>query len=84
MTLPPASIKTFEDFMRVFLTRYAVIKPPKLTNDALIEIKQGQNETLKSFLKRFSDTSNQIDDLNHQIALLAIRNGLQKGGPGSL
>ena len=81
--LPQGSIKTFSDFATVFLKRYSRIKGPRISCESLLSIKQEGRETLKDFVKRFTDAAKRVDSLNDDLAVIAIRQGLKKGGPGT-
>ena len=78
MKFPPGSIRSFEDFMNMFLKRYAGIKGPRASCDSLLSIKQGDRETLKTYVKRFTDAAKRVDSLNDDFAVIAIRQGLRK------
>ena len=59
--LPQGSIKSFSDFANAFLKRYAGIKGPRVSCESLLSIKQGDRETLKDFVKRFTDMAKKVD-----------------------
>ena len=81
--LPQGSIKSFPDFANAFLKRYAGIKGPRISCESLLSLKQGDRETLKEFVKRFTDAAKRVDTLNDKLAVIVIRQGLKKGGPGT-
>jgi hypothetical protein len=84
MKLPRGSIHAFEDLAKVFLARYTAVRPPRVTCDSLLEIRQGANEGTRTFVDRFVRVSRTVHNYSDDFALAAIRNGLQPGGAGTL
>ncbi|XP_073049487.1 uncharacterized protein [Primulina eburnea] len=52
--LAPQSIHSFEDFQKIFLHQFSSSKKYKKTTFSLFEVKQGQDETLRAYIKRFN------------------------------
>ena len=84
MRLPRGSIRTFKDLATAFFSRYDTMRPPRVTCDVLIGMKQERGESTRKFIARFTQAMRGIQNCNDELALAAARKGLQKGGPGTL
>ncbi|XP_073294524.1 uncharacterized protein [Primulina huaijiensis] len=52
--LAPQSIHCFEDFQKVFLHQFSSSKKYKKTAFSIFEVRQGQDKTLRAYIKRFN------------------------------
>lgn len=46
--------------------------------DSLINIKQGEQESLRSYVSRFHTVTLEIYNLDHAIAIIVMKSGLQR------
>ncbi|KAL2516888.1 Retrotrans gag domain-containing protein [Abeliophyllum distichum] len=62
-TLPPKSIRTFDEFSKSFATHFASSKYVKKTAISLMQLTQDKGELLKDFIARFNRATLGIKDL---------------------
>ncbi|KAL2475583.1 Uncharacterized protein Adt_36319 [Abeliophyllum distichum] len=62
-TLPPKSIRTFDDFSKSLDAHFASSKRVKKTDISLMQLTQDKDELLKDFIARFNRTTLGIKDL---------------------
>ena len=77
--LPANSIGSFEEFSQKFLTQFSASRGFTKTSASLINLKQGERESLKSFMHRFNQEAMEIRDLSQEVSLHAILAGLRPG-----
>ncbi|XP_072087342.1 uncharacterized protein [Arachis hypogaea] len=77
--LPAGSITSFDEFAKLFINHFAASKIYVRDSDYLSTIKQGQHESLKEYMMRFTEAAMQIPDLNPEVQLHAIKSGLHPG-----
>ncbi|XP_015969629.1 uncharacterized protein LOC107493067 [Arachis duranensis] len=75
--LPAGSISSFDEFTKLFINHFAASKIYVRDSDYLSIIKQGQHESLKKYMTRFTEANMQISDLNPEVQLHAIKSGLR-------
>ncbi|XP_016164024.1 uncharacterized protein LOC107606476 [Arachis ipaensis] len=73
------SVTSFDDFAKMFINHFAASKIYVRDPDYLSTIKQGQHESLKDYMTRFTIAAIEIPDLNPEFQLHAIKSGLQPG-----
>ncbi|KAL2330596.1 hypothetical protein Fmac_018177 [Flemingia macrophylla] len=73
------SIDCFIDLATKFITHFATCKPYQVTSLSLVNLKEGGNETLRSFMERFNRMAIEIQDLNPAVALDCIITALRPG-----
>ncbi|XP_022897815.1 uncharacterized protein LOC111411523 [Olea europaea var. sylvestris] len=71
-TLEPNSITSFSDLADKFSTFFASSKRIRKTTASLMQMRQGPNETLRSFMTRFNRERLQILDLHITAAVSAL------------
>ncbi|XP_077249137.1 uncharacterized protein LOC143888577 [Tasmannia lanceolata] len=71
--LKPNSISSLRELGRDFVTYFANSRPQKKPADALLALRQGKEETLRSFIGRFRAELSQIKDPNHEIVRAAMK-----------
>ncbi|XP_077212778.1 uncharacterized protein LOC143847866 [Tasmannia lanceolata] len=70
------SISSFRELGREFVTYFANSRPQKKPADSLFTLRQGKEETLRSFIGRFRAELSQIKDPNHEMVRAAMRSAV--------
>ena len=78
-SLKPGTIGSFEQLKGEFLSRFIGSKTRKKDKTHLLSLKQGNDESLKKYIDRFSEGMNLIDKFTDSDVLSALREGLQEG-----
>ncbi|XP_077232525.1 uncharacterized protein LOC143869850 [Tasmannia lanceolata] len=74
--LKPNSISSFRELGREFVTYFANSRLQKKHADALLALRQGKEETLRSFIGRFRAELSQIKDANHEMVRAAMKSAV--------
>nr|XP_061362887.1 uncharacterized protein LOC133306582 [Gastrolobium bilobum] len=77
--LPSKSINNWENLENMFLVRFSTSKAQYKSTHALQTVRQGANETLCDFLNKFFDEDLLVRDLDPQVSLHLIIDGLKEG-----
>ncbi|XP_061367567.1 uncharacterized protein LOC133310620 [Gastrolobium bilobum] len=77
--LPLNSVQSWEDLTNQFLIRFATSKAQYKSTHALKTVRQGSKETLRDYLNRFFDEALLVIDLDPQVSLHIITEGLVEG-----
>ncbi|XP_073271571.1 uncharacterized protein [Primulina huaijiensis] len=77
--LAPQSIHCFEDFQKAFLHQFSSSKKYKKTSFSLFEVRQGQDETLRAYIKRFNQISLEVTACAPDTKVTAFMQGLWEG-----
>ncbi|XP_065620078.1 respiratory burst oxidase homolog protein C-like [Quercus suber] len=75
--LPRSSIDTFEQLSNAFLQHFIGGQRPKRTADHLLTIRQGEKETLRSYVKRFTRETLEVDEADDMVQLTTFKAGLK-------
>ncbi|XP_075650215.1 uncharacterized protein LOC142620788 [Castanea sativa] len=75
--LPTSSIDNFEQLNSAFLRHFVGGQRPKRPADHLLTIKQGEKETLRSYVKRFTRETLEVDDADDKVQLTTFKAGLR-------
>ncbi|XP_030939786.1 uncharacterized protein LOC115964661 [Quercus lobata] len=75
--LPTSSIDSFEQLSNAFLCHFVGGQHPKRLADHLLTIRQGENETLKSYMKRFMRETLEVDEADDKVQLTTFKAGLK-------
>ncbi|XP_057719637.1 uncharacterized protein LOC130934064 [Arachis stenosperma] len=75
-TLPPRSITSFDDLAKKFLARFSIQKDKAKHALSLLGIKQGDRESLRSYMERFNKVCLDIQSLPTEAAIMGLINGL--------
>ncbi|XP_075674964.1 uncharacterized protein LOC142644184 [Castanea sativa] len=75
--LPTSSINNFEQLSSAFLRHFVGGQRPKRPTDLLLTIKQGEKETLRSYVKRFTRETLEVDDADDKVQLTTFKAGLK-------
>ena len=77
--LTPNSIKTFKELSAQFASHFIGGHRYKKSTACLMNIKQWEDETPRSYITRFDKEALSIDEANNKILMAAFTNGLRKG-----
>ena len=75
--LPTSSIDNFEQLCSAFLHHFIGGQHPKRPADYLFTIKQGEKETLRSYVKRFTRETLEVDEVDDKVQLTTFKAGLR-------
>nr|XP_023898471.1 uncharacterized protein LOC112010353 [Quercus suber] len=75
--LPTSSIDSFEQLSNTFLCHFIGGQRPKRPADHLLTIRQGEKETLSSYVKRFTRETLEVDEANDKVQLTTFKAGLR-------
>ncbi|XP_075655159.1 uncharacterized protein LOC142625369 [Castanea sativa] len=75
--LPTSSIDNFEQLSSTFLLHFFGGQRPKRPADHLLTIKQGERETLQSYVKRFTRETLEMDNADDKVQLTTFKAGLK-------
>ncbi|XP_023880001.1 uncharacterized protein LOC111992366 [Quercus suber] len=75
--LPTSSIDNFEQLSNAFLRHFIGGQRPKRTADHLLTIRQGEKETLRSYVKRFTRETLEVDEADDKVQLTTFKAGLR-------
>ncbi|XP_057734561.1 uncharacterized protein LOC130950004 [Arachis stenosperma] len=76
---PAGSISRFQELAKLFEDHFAGSAIYLHDSDYMNTIKQGQNESLKDYMTRFTKVAMSIPDLHPEVHLHAIKSGLRPG-----
>ncbi|XP_073294454.1 uncharacterized protein [Primulina huaijiensis] len=77
--LTPQSIHCFEDFQKVFLHQFSSSKKYKKTAFSLFEVKQGQDENLRAYIKKFNRVALEVPACAPETKVTAFMQRLWEG-----
>ena len=75
--LPTSSVDNFEQLSNTFLRHFIGGQCPKRPADHLLTIRQGEKETLRSYMKRFTQETLEIDEADDKVQLTTFKAGLR-------
>nr|XP_023879434.1 uncharacterized protein LOC111991855 [Quercus suber] len=75
--LPTLSIDNFEQLSNTFLHHFIRGQCPKRLVDHLLTIRQGEKETLRSYMKCFTRETLEVDEANDKVQLTTFKVGLR-------
>ena len=67
MKLPNLSIDNFKQLSSAFLRHFIRGQRPKRPADYLLTVKQGEKETLRSYVKRFTHETLEVDEADDKV-----------------
>jgi len=76
--LMPNSISTFKELSAQFASHFIGGYRYKKSTTCLMNIKQREDETLRSYITCFNKETLSIDEVDNKILMAAFRNGLRK------
>jgi len=77
--LPDYSIHNFDELEAAFLKRFATSIVYKKPSTVMADLIQGSSESLRDFLKRFSERYHEVEDLEDSVAIHVFKQGLRPG-----
>ena len=75
--LPPSSIDNFEQLSSSFVLHFVGRQCPKRSANHLLTIKQGEKETLRSYVTRFTWGILEVDEADNKVQLTTFKAGLK-------
>ncbi|XP_057758206.1 uncharacterized protein LOC130977946 [Arachis stenosperma] len=78
-SLLPRSITSFDDLAKKFLARFSIQKDKAKHAPSLLGIKQGDWESLRSYMERFNKACLDIQNLPIEAAIMGLIDGLREG-----
>ena len=72
-----SSIDNFEQLSNAFLHHFIGGQRPKRPADHLLTIRQGEKETLRSYVKRFTRETLEVDEADDKVQLMTFKAGLR-------
>ena len=77
MKLPTSSIDSFNQLGNAFLCHFVGGQRPKWPVDHLLTIRQGEKETLRLYVKRFTRKTLDVDEADDKVQLMTFKDGLK-------
>ena len=71
------SVDNFEQLSNAFLRHFIRGQRPKRPADHLLTIRQGEKETLRSYVKRFTPETLDVDEADDKVQLMTFKAGLR-------
>ena len=68
---------SFEQLCNTFLRHFIRGQCPKRLADHLLTIRQGEKETLRSYVKRFTQETLEVDEADDKVQLTTFKAGLR-------
>ncbi|XP_072077995.1 uncharacterized protein [Arachis hypogaea] len=75
---PPRSIARFDDLAKKFLARFSIQKDIAKHAPSLLGIKQGDRESLHSYMERFNKACLDIQNLSTEVAIMGLINDVYR------
>ena len=75
--LPTSSVDNFEQLSNTFLRHFIGGQRPKRPADHLLTIRQGEKETLRSYVKCFTRETLKVDEADDKVQLTTFKAGLR-------
>ena len=75
--MPTSTIDNFEQLSNAFLRHFVGEQCPKRPVDHLLTIRQGEKETLRLYVKRFTRETLEVDKADNKVQLTTFKVGLK-------
>ena len=75
--LPASSINSFKQLSNAFLCHFVRGQRPKRPAGHLLTIRQGEKETLRSYMKQFTRKTLEVDEADDKVQLTTLKAGLK-------
>ena len=75
--LPTSSVDSFEQLSNAYLCHFIGGQRPKRPADHLLTIRQGEKETLRSYVKSFTHETLEVDEADNKVQLTTFKAGLR-------
>ena len=70
--LPPNTITSFQELSQLFTNNFVAGQRQNRSSSSLLNIEQGENESLCSFISRFNKEALLVDEMDDKILLAAF------------
>ena len=74
--LPPNTINSFHKLSKLFINNFVGGQRHKRSSSSLLNIRQGENESLRTFISRFNREALLVDEMDEKIFLAIFYNGV--------
>ena len=74
--LPPNTITSFQELSKLFVSNFVGGQRPKRSSFSLLNIEQGENESLSTFISRFNKEALLVGEMDDKILLATFYNGV--------
>ena len=74
--IPSNTIGSFEELSKLFVNNFIGGQTHKCSSSNLLTIKQGDKESLRSFITRFNRKALTVDEMDDKLLLAAFHNGV--------
>ncbi|XP_017227520.1 uncharacterized protein LOC108203258 [Daucus carota subsp. sativus] len=74
--LPSNSISCFADLSRAFIGQFVGSKTNAKSSASLMNLHQGNNESLREYMNRFTKEALKVSDLDQKVAMIALQQGI--------
>ena len=74
--LPPNTITSFQELSKLFISNFVGGQRQKHSLSSVLNIKQGENESLRTFISHFNREALLVDEMDDKILLVAFYNGV--------
>ncbi|XP_016164821.1 uncharacterized protein LOC107607372 [Arachis ipaensis] len=78
-SLPPRLITSFDDLTKKFLAKFFIKKDKSKHAPSLLEIRQGDRESLRNYMEKFNKACLDIKNLLTGATIMGLINGLREG-----
>ena len=69
-------MSSFEELSKLFVNNFITGQRHKFSLSSLLNIEQGENESLRSFIMRFNKEALTVDEMDDKLLLAAFHNGI--------
>ena len=74
--LPPNTITLFQEISKLFANNFVEGQRHKCSSSSLLNIEQGENKSLQTFISHFNKEAMLIDEMDDKILLASFYNGV--------
>ena len=74
--IPPNTVSSFQKLSKLFVNNFIGGQRYKHSSSSLLTIKQGDNESLRSFITHFNREALTVDEMDDKLLLAAFHNGV--------
>ena len=74
--IPLNTVSSFEELSKLFVNNFIRGQRHKRSSSSLLTIKQGKNESLRSFITHFNMEALTVDEMDDKVLLVAFHNGV--------
>ena len=74
--LPPNTIPSFQELSKLLINNFIGSQRHKCPLFSLLQIKQAENESLRSFINHFNEEALLVGEVDNNVLLTAFQNGV--------